>query len=117
MKRNQNRAGRKSSRQSTESQSKKELANLEKARRPGGAGEEPAAVAAARHSRRPGRAGMGGLVFILQSPDGRELERVEFNPLERRCIESAAKAAGQTPSGFFLKTLRSEIDRMEMEAA
>jgi hypothetical protein len=76
-----------------------------------------ARAAVARHNTRPGRAGRGGLTFILQHPDGREWERVEFNPSVRRRIESVTKAAGIALPEFVREALRSYVDSVETEAA
>ena len=61
----------------------------------------------------------GGLIVILQRPDGTEWTRVYFNALERHHIEACLKATGLTLLALIEKAVSSHIARLndQREAA
>jgi hypothetical protein len=50
----------------------------------------------------------GGLIVILQRPDGTEWTRVYFNALERHSIEACLKATGLTLLALIEKAVSSQ---------
>jgi hypothetical protein len=54
----------------------------------------------------------GGLILILQRPDGTEWTRVYFTALERHSIEACLKATGLTLLALIEKAVSSQAARL-----